>query len=469
MSSEMLENVTFEEIEIGQSAEIERTLTQKEIRLFAAVSGDVNPTHLDEEYAENSRFHGIVGHSMWSGGLISTVLGTELPGPGTGYLEQDIKFVQPIKIDDIVTAKVTVKKKKKKDRIVILDCVCTNEKGEILAEGTATVQAPIRKMKMLRPDTPLINVHDKDHYEDTLAKSRDMAPLRVGIVHPVGKSSIEAAADAASEELIIPVLIGPADRIKKAIEESEIDASGWEIVDAEHSHAAAVKAASMAATGEVDSLMKGSLHTDELLSAVLSSKSGLKTERRVSHVYLMNVPTYHKPLMITDAVTNIAPDLNTKVDICQNAIDLWHVLFNDKQRNPKVAILSAVETVTNRMMSTIDAASLCKMSDRGQITGGDLDGPLAFDNAISAQAVKDKNIISDVAGDADILLCPNIEAANSLAKQLIFLGDADAAGIVLGTRVPIILTSRADSVKTRLLSCAVAKAVAHARKEGQIK
>lgn len=469
MSSEMLENHVFDEIKIGQSAEISRQLTQQEIHIFAAVSGDVNPTHLDAEYAEKSRLSGIVGHSMWSGGLISTVLGTELPGPGTGYLEQNIIFRQPIKVDETITAKVIVKKKKKKEKIIIFDCICTNEKGEVVAEGEATVLAPIRKIKILRPDTPMISVHGKYHYEDTLAKSRELDPLRVGVVHPVTSAGIEAISDAVTEDLIIPVLIGPEARIRAAIEESGVDASTWEIVNSEHSHDSAKIAVQLAVAGDIEALMKGDLHTDELLAAVVPSSSGLRTERRISHAFLLNVPTYHKPLMITDAVANITPDLAAKVDICQNAIDLWNVLFEEKNRKPKVAILSAVETVTGSIPSTLDAAALCKMSDRGQITGGDLDGPLAFDNAISAEAVKTKKIISSVAGDADILVAPNIESGNILAKQLIFLGGANAAGIMLGTRVPIILTSRADSTRTRLLSCAVAKAMAHARRKGKIK
>lgn len=470
MSSEMLENFTFEEIEIGQSAELSRQLTQQEIHLFAAVSGDVNPTHLDAEYAQKTRFQGIVGHAMWIAGLVSTVLGTELPGPGTGYLEQDIKFRQPIKIDDVITAKVTVKKKKKKEKVVVFDCVCSNEKGEIVAEGVIDTLAPIRKIKILRPDTPMISVHGKYHYEDMLKKSREYDALRVGVVHPVSKGVIQAVADAVTEELIEPVLIGPEARIRAAIEESGIEgAENWEIVNTEHSHESAHKSVELAVSGNIEALMKGSLHTDELLGAVVPSKAGLRTERRISHAFLLNVPTYHKPLIISDAVANIAPDLISKVDICQNSIDLWNILYEEQGRKPKVALLSAIETVTGSMPSTLDAAALCKMADRGQITGGILDGPLAFDNAISMEAKQTKGIESDVAGDADILIAPNIESANMLAKQLIFLGGANAAGIMLGTRVPIILTSRADSVKTRLLSCAVAKAMAHARRRGKIK
>ncbi|HRK62680.1 MAG TPA: bifunctional enoyl-CoA hydratase/phosphate acetyltransferase [Candidatus Omnitrophota bacterium] len=469
MTPDMLENITFEELEIGQSAELKRTLTQKDIELFAAVSGDVNPAHMDEHYAENSLFHGVIGHGMWSGGLISTVLGTELPGPGTIYLEQDMRFKKPVMLGDQVTVRVSVKSKRDDKPVVMFDCVCLNEKGDTLVEGTATVLAPTEKIRIPRPDIPWVDIREKDHYKGTMEKCRAFGILKVAVVHPVQANVIEAVAEAVEENLIVPVLIGPEARIKAAIKESGVNARGWQIISTAHSHAAAAKAAKMAASGEVGAIMKGSLHTEELLEAVVPSSAGLRTERRISHVYLMNIPTYHKPLMITDAAINIAPTLEQKADICQNAIDAWHVLFNHEHGDPKVAILSATEEVTSRIPSTIDAAALCKMADRGQIKEGRLDGPLAFDNAISAQAVKDKNIISEVAGDADILVVPDIEAGNALAKQLIFLGTADAAGIVLGARVPIILTSRADSKRTRMFSCGVAMALSAARQEGKIK
>lgn len=469
MTQDMLENITFEELEIGQSAELKRTLTQKDIELFAAVSGDVNPAHMDEHYAENSLFHGVIGHGMWSGGLISTVLGTELPGPGTIYLQQDMRFKKPVMLGDEVTVRVSVKSKRDDKPVVVFDCICLNEKGEVLVEGTATVLAPTEKIKIPRPDIPWVDIREKDHYKGTMEKCRAFGILKVAVVHPVQANVIDAVAEAVEEKLIEPILIGPEARIRAAIKESHADAEGWQIINTEHSHAAAAKAAKMAASGEVGAIMKGSLHTEELLEAVVPSSAGLRTERRISHVYLMNIPTYHKPLMITDAAINIAPNLEQKADICQNAIDAWHVLFNHEHGDPKVAILSATEEVTSRIPSTIDAAALCKMADRGQIKEGRLDGPLAFDNAISAQAVKDKNIISDVAGDADILVVPDIEAGNALAKQLIFLGKADAAGIVLGARVPIILTSRADSKRTRMFSCGVAMALSAARQEGKIK
>jgi phosphotransacetylase len=272
---------------------------------------------------------------------------------------------------------------------------------------------------------------------------------------------LEAAVEAAQRGLITPLLVGPAARIAEVAESSAIDLSKFEIVDAPHSHGAATKAVELVKQGKAEILMKGSLHTDELMSAIVSREGGLRTGRRISHVFIMDVPTYHKVLIVTDAAINIAPTLEDKVDICQNAIDLAISLGLER---PKVAILAAVETVTSKMPATLDAAALCKMAERGQITGGILDGPLAFDNAISTQAAETKGIKSAVAGDPDILLAPDLEAGNILAKQLTFLANADSAGMVLGAKVPVILTSRADSVRSRIASCAVAKLVAYARR-----
>lgn len=468
MSEKMMENVTFDELQIGQSAELTRTLTEKDIALFAAVSGDINPAHMNEDYAQSSPFHGIIGHGMWSGGLISTVLGTMLPGPGTIYLGQDLRFEKPVRPGDKITVQLTVREKRADKPIVTLDCLCQNEKGEEVVRGTATVLAPVKKIRIERAAVPSVFVLPKDHYEEAMAACRKLGKIKIAVVHPVQANVIEAVMEAVDEGLIDPVLIGPVKRIEKACAEFGVDSKHFTLIDTEHSHEAAQKAVAMAAKGEVDAIMKGSLHTDELLGAIVSPSSGLRTERRISHAYVMNIPTYSKPLVITDAAINIAPTLEEKADITSNAIDLWRVLCGADKR-PKVAILSAVETVTSRMPSTIDAAALCKMADRGQIVEADIDGPLAFDNAISMEAVKSKGIVSNVAGQADILVVPNIESGNALAKQLIFLGHADAAGIVLGARVPIILTSRADSTRTRLFSCCVALALSRARKDGRIK
>ena len=284
-------------------------------------------------------------------------------------------------------------------------------------------------------------------------------PARTAIAHPCSAAALAAAVEAAEAGLIDPILVGPRARILAAAAEAGKDVAAYRIVESAHSHDSAAKAVELVRAGEAVLLMKGSLHTDELMGAVVSRATGLRTERRISHAYVMDVPGHPTPLIITDAAINIAPNLEEKADIIRNAIDLAHVLDIGQ---PRVAILSAVETVNPAMPTTLDAAALCKMADRGQITGGLLDGPLAFDNAISEAAAKEKGIVSPVAGKADILVVPDLEAGNMLAKQLTFLGGADAAGIVLGARVPIILTSRADSLRTRLASCAVAVLVARA-------
>lgn len=299
-------------------------------------------------------------------------------------------------------------------------------------------------------------------YERLLETCANLQPVATVVAHPCDESSLSGAVQAAEKGLITPILIGPRSKIEMAARKTDIELSGFQIVDVEHSHAAAAKAVQLLREGQAELLMKGSLHTDELMTAVVSKEGGLRTGRRISHVFVMDVPTYHKVLLITDAAINIAPSLEDKVDICQNAIDLAVSLGRER---PKLAILAAVETVTSKMPATIDAAALCKMAQRGQITGGILDGPLAFDNAISEAAARTKHIYSDVAGDPDILLVPDLEAGNILAKQLSFLAKADSAGIVLGARVPIILTSRADNVRSRIASCAVAMLAAHARRQ----
>jgi phosphate acetyltransferase len=299
-------------------------------------------------------------------------------------------------------------------------------------------------------------------YEQLLVRCRGKEPITTAVAHPCEASALAGAIEAASLGLISPILVGPAGKIREIAAKNAIDLGTTRVVDVPHSHAAAARAVALVREGEAELLMKGSLHTDELLGAVVARETGLRTARRISHVFLMDVPTYHKVLIVTDAAINIAPALEDKVDICQNAIDLAVSLGLER---PKVAILAAVETVTSKMPATIDAACLCKMAERGQITNAILDGPLAFDNAISKEAAKTKGIRSEVAGDPDILLVPDLEAGNILAKQLSFLANADSAGLVLGARVPIILTSRADSVRSRIASCAVAMLAAHARRQ----
>jgi len=298
-------------------------------------------------------------------------------------------------------------------------------------------------------------------YERLIARAKEVPPATTVIAHPCDETSLRGPVEAAEAGMIIPILVGPAKKISAVAKEHKIDITRFEIVDAPHSEAAAAQAVALIRESKGELLMKGSLHTDEIMREVTSSKTGLRTARRISHVFIMDVPTYKETLFLTDAAINIFPDLDAKHDIIQNAIDL----FNEVGLGtPRVAILSAVETVTSKIPSTIDAAALCKMADRGQITGGILDGPLAFDNAISVEAAKIKGIKSEVAGRAQILVVPDLEAGNMLAKNLSFLAKADSAGIVLGARVPIILTSRADSVRSRMASCAVAVLFAHARR-----
>jgi phosphate acetyltransferase len=298
-------------------------------------------------------------------------------------------------------------------------------------------------------------------YEALLERCRAFEPVPTAVAHPCEETALAGALEAAAKGLINPILVGPKAKIAETAHKAGIDLGKTNIVDTPHSHASAAKAVELVREGRAELLMKGSLHTDELLGAVVAREDGLRTERRISHVFIMDVPTYHKVLVITDGAINIAPTLEEKADICRNAIDLAISLGVER---PKVAILAAVETVTSKMPATVDAACLCKMADRGQIQGGIFDGPLAFDNAINKEAARIKGIKSEVAGDADILLTPDLESGNILAKQLVFLGGADSAGLVLGARVPIILTSRADSVRSRIASCGVAMLAAHARR-----
>jgi phosphotransacetylase/acyl dehydratase len=455
---EFVENRTFDEIQVGDSANSSHTLTRDDIWLFATVSGDVNPTHLDEG------FHKLVGHGMWGGALISAVLGTKLPGPGTVYVGQELHFLHPILLGDKVDITVTVRSKNPAGRQVILDCRAVNQDGVAVIEGTATVTAPAEKIRMPRVELPEIRVGRHERYHALLARCRGKPPVTTAIIHPCDPLSLGAAVEAAAEGLIAPILVGPAAKIRAAAAAADLDIAGFPLENTPYSHAAAQRAVELVREAKAQMLMKGSLHTDEMMEAVVAPESGLRTERRISHVYLFDVPGYPRPLLITDAAINITPTLEEKRDIIQNAIDLARMLGIER---PKVAVLSAVETISPRLASTLDAAALCKMADRGQITGGVVDGPLAFDNAVSPKAARDKGIDSPVAGRADILLVPDLEAGNMLAKQLTFMAGADAAGVVLGARVPIVLTSRADGERTRLASCAVAAELARARGAGR--
>jgi phosphate acetyltransferase len=455
----MITNTTFDEIKIGDSARMQRTLTKQDVEMFGLLSGDMNPTHFSDEYArmllERDK---LVGHSMWGGTLISSLLGNDLPGPGTVYQSQQFEFHHAVELGDMLTITVTVTSKNAVDGSVVFDCRAVNQRGESIITGVAKVKAPTQKPTDAGSPYAGMQFHRKTAFKRLIDHVKDWERIPTAVCHPCSPEALEGAVDAAQTNLIEPILVGPEAKIRVLAQSLKLDISPYRLVEALHSHDAASKAVALCRSGEAEALMKGSLHTDELMGAVVPSATGLRTERRISHVFAMDVPTYPRPLFITDAAINIYPTLEDKVDILKNAIQLVHAL-NIAQ--PKVAVLSAVETVNPKIPATVEAAALCKMADRGQIEGAVIDGPLAFDNAISKEAARIKGIHSPVAGEADILLVPDLEAGNMLAKQLAYLAKADSAGIVLGARVPIILTSRSDSAEARLASCAVAVAYAY--------
>jgi phosphate acetyltransferase/phosphate butyryltransferase len=448
-----IENRTFAELKVGDSASIARTLTYRDIELFAIMSGDVNPAHVDEEFAKSDMFHQVIAHGMWGGALISTVLGTQLPGPGAIYLGQSLRFRHPVCLGDTITVTVKVADKIEEKKRVLLDCVATNEKGEVVISGTAEVIAPVEKISRERVTLPEVKLFERGrHYRLLIEKTKGLAPIRTAVVHPVDAVTLLSVDEAAKAQLIAPVLIGPEPRIRAAALQLQLDLSNYEIIHTAHSHAAAELAVSMARELKVEALMKGSLDSDELMHFV-DCHPGLRTGRHISHIYAADVPSYPRPLFITDAAVNISPTVEEKRDIVQNAIDLAHALDIDM---PKVAILSSQETISPRLASTLDAAVLCKMADRGQITGGVLDGPLGFDVAVSEEAAKTKGVVSPVAGRANIFVVPELEAGNMLTEQLQQLADAQVAGLVVGGRVPVMLNARTDNTLERLGSCALA-------------
>jgi phosphotransacetylase len=418
----VIENRVFDEIKVGDTASLVRTLTREDVEDFAARGS----------------------------AMVSEVLGTRLPGPGTTYVEQTLRFRRPVAIGEAITVTVTTTHKNPATRRVIFECRCVNHSGEVVIDGITEVVAPIEKMT--RPQSAQSQDRGPRHRR-LIEATRGLEPLKTAVVHPVERNSLLGAIDAARARLIVPVLVGPEAKIRGVAAAEYLDLSPYRLVPTRHSQEAAERGVELVRTGEVEAIMKGSLHTDELMHEVIAKETGLRTGRRISHVFVVDVPTCPRLLFITDAAVNIAPDLAAKHDIVQNAIDLARVLGVE---TPKVAILSAVETLNPEIPSTLDAAALCKMADRKQITGGILDGPLAFDNAMSEEAARVKGIESPVAGRADVLVVPDLESGNMLAKQLEYLGNAQLAGLVLGARVPIVLTSRADDSPTRLASCAIA-------------
>jgi phosphate acetyltransferase len=461
--SDLIENHPFNELAVGDNASVVRTVTVDDLRLFAAATGDTNPNMLDPEFADSSIYREVVAHGMWSGAMLVNLLGSELPGLGTILVDQNLRYLRPIMVGDTVTFKITVERKYERTQHVLFDAEVILESGQRAVTGTLEVLAPSEKISRKKLCVPKATLSTyTERFQAFVDTAKGMDPVITAVIHPCDEESLKGAVLAAEYGLIHPILIGPAERIRQLAQTFDLNIEPYRIVDTPYSQESARIGVELARKGEAQALMKGSLHTDEMMSAVVDRTTGLRTARRLSHVFRMDVHAYGKPLLITDAAINIYPDLMTKADIIQNVIDLAHILG---LQDPRVAILSAVETINPKIQSTLDAAALCKMADRGQIKGGTLDGPLAFDNAVSLDAAKTKGIKSPVAGLADILVVPDLESGNMVAKQLEYLAGAVPAGIVLGAKVPIILTSRADHAETRIASCVLAVRIADANQK----
>jgi len=459
----MRENKTYDELQVGDEASIRRVCTGNDLYIFAYASGNLNPLHRPEPKPGNNGATEAIAPSMWVGALVSAVLGNILPGPGTLYHSQSFRFIGRAHVGDELTVTVKILEKLERNMVRLLTRV-VGRGGDVIAEGEAEVYAPVQKLRVADEEIPELEVRRYRHFNRLMDACAGLAPLRTAVVVPEEKTALGGALLAAQRGLIKPLLIGSEAAIRRVAREAKLDLAGAEIRDVASAEAAAEEAAALAGKHEVDAIMKGALHSDELMHAVLANVHGLRTRRRLSHVFVFDVPGLDHLLMVTDAAINIAPTLEDKVDIVQNSIDLASALGIVK---PKVGILSAVETVNPKIPSTLDAAILSKMAERGQIRGGIVDGPLAMDNAMDVEAAHTKGIISLVAGHADILVVPNLEAGNMLAKELVFVAHAHAAGIVVGAKVPIILTSRADNEQARLASCAIA-ALFHAWKGGEL-
>ncbi len=451
-------NKTYDALSVGDSAEVTRICTEDDFFVFANNSGNHNPLHLASEDGDGDGEKEAVAPAMFVGALISAVLGNVLPGAGTLYRSQSLEFVDRAHAGDEVKAEVTVTEKRA-DREVVLDTTVTRiADGAVIVKGQAVVIAPERELTFHEIELPGLVVQRHRHFDLMLEKVRPLDPMPTAVVAPEEANSLGGALLAAQETIITPYLVGSQAKIEKAAAELGMSLAGYEVLDVPDHAEAAQRAVDLVADGTARALMKGHLHTDDLLRAALRKERGLRAGRRFTHVFVMDVPGQPHPIIVTDAAINIQPDLATKIDITQNAID---VALSIGIETPRVGILSAVETVNPQIQSSVDAALISKMAERGQIKGGLVDGPLAMDNAISLAAARTKGITSEVAGRADILVVPNLDAGNMVAKQLTFVAHAEGAGVVMGAKCPIILTSRADDDKARLASCAVAALHAH--------
>ncbi|MDI9848498.1 bifunctional enoyl-CoA hydratase/phosphate acetyltransferase [Rhodoblastus sp. 17X3] len=455
-----ISNKTWAQLQVGDTATIERVCADRDLFLFAHVSGNINPLMLpvdeDAPVADAP-----IAPSMWVGSLISAVLGNILPGPGTLYREQNFEFLNRVHVGDHLRVTVTCREKRA-EPTVVFETVIANGAGELVCKGTALIDAPIRNVETPVRELPALIMDKKDHFSHLLALAAQLPRLKTVIVCPESHNALNGPLLAFEKGLIEPIFIGDPERIAKAALELEADLSPFRIIDEKNHRAAADKAVAMVRAGEAGAVMKGDLHSDDLLAAVVKKDGGLRTGRRISHVFVLDTLTLDDLLFVSDAAINIAPDLLTKVDIVQNAIDLALACGVE----PKVGVLSAVETVNPAIPSSLDAAILSKMAERGQIRGGVVDGPLAMDNAIDVDAARTKGIASLVAGHANVLIAPNLESGNMLAKELTFVAHAEAAGLVVGASAPVMLTSRADNDKARLVSCALAQLYNYWRQNG---
>ena len=457
MAAQFIENKTYDEIQVGDTSILTRTLKPEDIQLFAIMSGDVNPAHVDPEYAHSSMFHEVIAHGMWGGALISTVLGTEFPGPGTIYISQTLRFSRPVKVGDTITIKLTCKQKFDHNKHMIFDCLCTNQDNLKVIAGEAEVLAPSEKIKRERYELPEVTISDRwSRYHRLIQRAKGLPPATVAFAFPDHAESLQSAAVARDAGILRPVLVGPERHIREVAEAHKIDLKLCRIVDVPHARAAVARAVEMTAKHEAEILAQGAVPTHEFLGAVLDG--GLRGERRFSHVLWLDVPSYERPFIISDMMVNIEPTLEDKIEITQNAIDFAHLMGIPE---PKVAVLAGVDTVMPKMRATLDASALCKMADRGQIKGGIVDGPLAIDNALSLVAARGAHLKSAVAGQADVLIAPDLEAGNMLAKQLEHLSDAISGGVVMGGAAPIVLANRNDSIEGRVASLVLALLVKH--------
>ena len=462
LNIQSLTGKTWDDIAIGDTASTNRVCTPQDLIVFAHASGNYNPLHLPGE-SEQETGRQPVAPSMWGGSLFSAILGNMLPGPGTVYRGQTLRFHHRVQPGDALTARITVREKLP-GNLVVMDCELRRADGEVVADGVAEVSPPMERLTTDGVALPELALTPRGKFTRLLAACRGVPPMPTAVVAPTDAHSLGGAWSAMKEGPIEPILIGPEALIRAAATTIGWDLAGARIEDVADVHAAPARAVAMVHEAAAEAIMKGNIHSDEVLRHVTKSDGGLRAGRRISHVFVLDVPGREGLMLITDAAINILPDLTTKADIVQNAIDLAQAIG---MAQPRVGILSAVETINVSIPSTLDAAILSKMAERGQITGGLVDGPLAMDNAVDLEAARTKGIVSSVAGRADVLVAPNLEAGNMLAKQLVFLSHADTGGIAVGAKVPVMLTSRADDEHARLMSAALAVLYAHWRRTGR--